>query len=111
MDDKGFRRPIEGFPRVGILATGELDVEAAAEFTGFGRRSGDERADDRVAGPAAHPPEALLEFEFEGHLGLANHPPVGVDNEDQIPAVSAEFDAPGPDEDPGTMVATGRSGW
>ena len=97
MEDEGLRRPTEGLPRVGILAAGELDVEAAAEFTGLGQRGDAERTDGRIAGPAAHPPEALLEHELEDHLSLGGHPAVSVEDEDQIPVVSAEFEAPGAD--------------
>ena len=97
MEDEGIRRPTEGLSRVGMLAAGELDVEAAAEFTGLGRRSSAERTDGRIAGPAAHPPQLLHEHELEDHLGLGGHLPVSVEDEDQIPVVSAEFEAPGAD--------------
>jgi len=39
----------------------------------------------------------LLELELEDHLGLGSHPPVPVEYEDQIPAVSTEFEAAGAD--------------
>ena len=36
VEDEGLRRPTEGLPRVRILTTGELDIEAAAELTRLG---------------------------------------------------------------------------
>lgn len=93
--DEGLRRPTEGRPRIRILAAGELDVEAAAEFAGLSQRGGVERADDWVARPATHPPEALLEQELEYHLALSGHAPVAVEDEDEVPTVSTEFEALG----------------
>lgn len=96
---------------------GEFDVEAAAEFTGFGRRTDAERSCRRIAGPAAHPPGAILEHEFKHHLGLLANPSLAVKDDDQFPLIRTEFEAPGTDsadagsdEDPGAMVATERSG-
>jgi len=97
VQDKRLRRPTERRPRVRILAAGELDVKAAAEFTGLRQCGGAECADGRIAGPAAHLPDALLEHEIKDHLSLGGHPPVSVEHEDQIPVVGAEFDAAGAD--------------
>jgi hypothetical protein len=80
-----------------MLAAGELDVEAAAELSGLGQRGGAERTDGRIAGPAAHTLQLLLEHELEDHVGFGGRLPVSVEDEDQVPVVSAEFKAPGTD--------------
>ena len=47
------RRPIDGLPRLGIFAGGELDEEAAAEIVGACSRGGVELADAGIRGSAA----------------------------------------------------------
>ena len=97
VEEEGLRWPTEGRPRVCIFAASQLDVETAAEFTGLGQRGQTEQTDGRIGGPAAHPPQALLEGELEDHLGLGGHAPVAVEDDDQIPVVRTEFEAPGTD--------------
>ena len=51
-DGERCRRPIDSLPRLGILAGGEFDEEAAVEFVGAGPRGGAEKAGGTICGSA-----------------------------------------------------------
>ena len=105
VQNERLRRPTKGRPGLRILAMCELDVEAAGHFTGFSRRGGIQRADDRIARSAANPPKALLEHEIKDYFGLGGDSPVAVRHKQQIPFACTEFDSAGADTANGSAIA------
>lgn len=95
--DERLRRPAEIHSGGGVLTAGQLDVEAAAEFTGSGQSGAAERADGRIGGPATHSSQAVLEEQVEDHLRFGAHPPLVIDDDHQVPAVGSEFETAGTD--------------
>jgi hypothetical protein len=92
-DGERCRRPLDGLPRLGILAGGEFDEEAAAELVGACPRGGAEIAGGTICGLAAqsHLPAPKTQREHEARLW--SDPPFAVGLNEEVPTVGSELDA------------------
>ncbi len=92
-DGERCRRPLDSLPRLGILAGGEFDEEAAAEIVGACPRGGAELADTGIRRSAvqSHPPAPETQREHEVRSWSDAPFAVGLDGE--IPAVGPELEA------------------
>ena len=104
-DGERCRRPLNSLPRVGILAGGEFDEEAADELVGAGALAGAEIAAGAICGLAAqsHLPAPQSQREHEARPWC--DPAFAVSLDQEIPTVGAEFDAVVSDAaDPGSTA-------
>jgi hypothetical protein len=93
VDGERCRRPIDGLPRLGIFAGGELDKEATVELVGAYPRDGVEITDGGIRGSAAqsHPLAPETQREHEARPGSDATFAVGLDEE--VPAVGPKLEA------------------
>lgn len=92
-DGERRRRPIDGLPRLGILASGEFDDEAAAELVGAGPRRGVEIAGGTICGSAAQSHLPAPESQREHEVRTRSDPPFAVGLDEEVPTVGPELDA------------------
>ena len=87
------RWPLNRPARVGVLAAGEFDEEAAGEFLGTGARGGAEIAGRTICGAAVQSHLPAPESDGEYEMRRLSDPPFGVGLDREFPAVGAELEA------------------
>lgn len=83
---------IEDLPCHGVLATGELDEEAAIKQVGVRARLGVEITGRTICGPAPQRPQFLRDLDRENETRSLSDVPFPIGLHDEVPAVSAELE-------------------
>jgi len=92
-DGERCRRPVGSLPRLGILAGGEFDEEAAVELVGACPRGGAEIAGGPICGSAVQSQPPAPETQREHEVRPWSDPPFAVSLDEEIPAVGGELEA------------------
>ena len=92
-DGERCRRPVGSLPRLGILAGGEFDEEAAAELVGACPRGGAEIAGGTIGGSAVQSHLPAPETRREHEMRPWRDPPLAVGLDEEFPAVGVELEA------------------
>ena len=87
------RRPLDSLPRLGILAGGEFDEEAAAEFIGACPRVGAEIAVGTICGSAVQSHLPAPETRRKHEMRHWRDPSFDVGLDEEFPAIGAELEA------------------
>jgi len=87
------RRPIDGLFRVGILADGEFDEEAAAEIVRACPRGGAEIAVGTICRPAIQSHLSAPKTRRKNEMRPRSDPPFAISLDQEFPAVGVELDA------------------
>src|SRR5258705_7231882 len=92
-DGERCRRPLDSLPRLGILAGGEFDEEAAVKLVGACPRGGAEITGGGICGSAAQSHLPAPESQREHEARPWSDPPFAVGLDEEVPSVGSELDA------------------
>lgn len=92
-DSERCGRPVGSLTRLGILASGEFDEEAAADLVGACSRCGAEKARGTICGSAVQSHLPATEASREDEMCRWSDPPFAVRLDDEFPAVGTELEA------------------
>ena len=85
--------PLDGLPRLGVFAGGELDEEAAVGLVGACPRGGAEIAGGSICGSAVQSHLPAPETQREHEARSWSNAPFAVGLDEEVPAVGAELEA------------------